>query len=248
MDDSALYELMLDSMQAVNPLGLERLSTPDGVTAGCCPAIPHRSVFNSVIYRDTDVLVDSLPDLARAYDEAGVKAWTVWTPEADTRAREALEAAGHVLDATPEAMAAPLTEIDCEAGAEGLDWRHCQDVQEMGTILTTAFHFGDDPVADVLAAVYDAAVFYVAEAEGKPAACVGVVDIGIDAGVYWVGTLPVAQGRGLATGLMRQSLLEARERGMETTSLQATKMGRPVYKRVGFRELGAIEMWERRRD
>jgi hypothetical protein len=42
-------------------------------------------------------------------------------------------------------------------------------------------------------------------------------------------------------------LLDARERGCETTSLQATQMGLPVYRRLGYRELGVIEMWERRR-
>jgi hypothetical protein len=46
---------------------------------------------------------------------------------------------------------------------------------------------------------------------------------------------------------MRQALLDARERGCTTTSLQATAMGRPVYRRLGYRELGVIEMWERRR-
>ena len=62
-----------------------------------------------------------------------------------------------------------------------------------------------------------------------------------------VATLERARGRGLATALMRQALLEARERGMETTSLQATRMGAPIYARLGYRDLGAIQMWERRR-
>ena len=52
-------------------------------------------------------------------------------------------------------------------------------------------------------------------------------------------TLPEARGRGLATALMRQALLDAGERGCVTTSLQATAMGRPVYARMGYRDLGA---------
>jgi hypothetical protein len=46
---------------------------------------------------------------------------------------------------------------------------------------------------------------------------------------------------------MRQALVDARERGVETTSLQATAMGLSLYRRLGYRELGVIEMWERRR-
>ena len=247
MDDSTLHERMLASMEFAYPLGLERLSTPAGVTAARCPQIPHRSVFNSVVYRDSEALVAALPELARQYEAAGTIAWTVWVPASDTRVKEALEASGSVLDATPEAMAAPLEEIDCDAGAEGLDWEQVEGLAEMGAILGEAFHWSGEPIGEVLEAVTDVGHLYVARVDGRPGGCVGCVDTDGDAGIYWVGTLPEARGRGLAGGLMRQALRDARERGCTTTSLQATAMGRPVYRRLGYRELGQIEMWERRR-
>jgi hypothetical protein len=46
---------------------------------------------------------------------------------------------------------------------------------------------------------------------------------------------------------MRQALHDAALRGCETTTLQATKLGRPVYEQLGYSDLGAIEMWERRK-
>jgi hypothetical protein len=46
---------------------------------------------------------------------------------------------------------------------------------------------------------------------------------------------------------MRRALADGRERGCEVTTLQATKLGRPVYERLGYRGFGTIEMWERRR-
>lgn len=248
MDDATLYERMLASMEVAYPLGLERVSAPAGVTAGLCRAIPHRSVFNSVIYRDTDALIAALPGLARDYEAGGVLAWTVWAPEADTRAKEALAQAGHALDATPQAMAAPLEEVDCDAGADGLDWERAQAVGEMADILRAAFGFGgEEPVAEVLEEIGEVGHFYLARLDGQAVGCVGVVDVGGDAGVYWVGTREAARGHGVASGLMRQALRDARERGCTTTSLQATGMGRPVYRRLGYRELGVIEMWERRR-
>jgi GNAT superfamily N-acetyltransferase len=64
--------------------------------------------------------------------------------------------------------------------------------------------------------------------------------------VYLVATLPEARGRGLATALMSHALLEARERGCTTTSLQSSARGRPVYARLGYREIGVVQMWERR--
>ncbi|TML31536.1 MAG: GNAT family N-acetyltransferase [Actinobacteria bacterium] len=88
---------------------------------------------------------------------------------------------------------------------------------------------------------------YVARGEGRDVACLGTLDVERDCGVYMVATDPAARGRGLATALMRQALLEARERGLQTTSLQATAMGAPLYARLGYRDCGAIQMWERRR-
>ena len=35
-------------------------------------------------------------------------------------------------------------------------------------------------------------------------------------------------------------------RGCEVSTLQATKAGRPVYERLGYRSFGEIQMWERR--
>ena len=37
------------------------------------------------------------------------------------------------------------------------------------------------------------------------------------------------------------------ERGRRTSSLQATKGGYPVYARLGYEPICAIEMWERRK-
>jgi ribosomal protein S18 acetylase RimI-like enzyme len=69
---------------------------------------------------------------------------------------------------------------------------------------------------------------------------------GGDCGVYLVATAPAAQRRGLAGALMLHALADAREAGCATTTLQATRAGTPVYARLGYRDLGAIEMWERR--
>jgi GNAT superfamily N-acetyltransferase len=207
----------------------------------------HRSVFNSVVYRDSEALVAALPELAKAYDDAGVTAWTVWMPESDGAARSALEAAGHALDATPRAMAAPLDEVDAGEGAAGLDWERADGVEEMAALLEPAFGWEPEPTARTLDGVQDEGTIYIARVDGRPAGCVGSYDVNGDCGIYWVATLPEARGRGIATGLMRQALLDGRERGCATTSLQATGMGAPVYRRLGYRDLGAIEMWERRR-
>ena len=49
-----------------------------------------------------------------------------------------------------------------------------------------------------------------------------------------------------APGLMRRARLDARARACATSSLQATQAGFPVYRRLGYRDVCAINMWEHR--
>jgi GNAT superfamily N-acetyltransferase len=56
------------------------------------------------------------------------------------------------------------------------------------------------------------------------------------AGVYWVGTLSEARGRGHATRLMRSVSNRAFELGARCVILQATPFGEPVYRKLGYRE------------
>ncbi len=86
---------------------------------------------------------------------------------------------------------------------------------------------------------------WVAEVGGEPVTCLATIDQGADRHVILVATLPEFRGRGLAGGLLTRAIADARENGMSTTSLIATKLGAPVYERLGYRTVGVIEMWER---
>ena len=85
---------------------------------------------------------------------------------------------------------------------------------------------------------------YIANAEGRPAATVATLRHGDDCEIWSVATEPEARGRGLGTALMRRALWDAAQAGCATSTLQATKLGRPVYERVGFEDFGALQMWE----
>jgi GNAT superfamily N-acetyltransferase len=93
----------------------------------------------------------------------------------------------------------------------------------------------------------DPAYHYVARGNSQPVASVVSHDHEGDCSMWWVATVPEARGRGLAAGLMRHALADGRERGCGVTTLQATKLGRPVYERLGYKGFGAVEMWERRK-
>jgi GNAT superfamily N-acetyltransferase len=218
----------------------------DGITAAVVPATPERSVCNAVVYDDSVSLERALEPLESLYAAAGVKAWTVWVPGQDREASALLEGRGHRLDASPAAMAIELAKFSGEPASE-LDLETEPDPLDIGRINDVAYGYEDQFTGALELMDPGLAHAYVARVDGVPAACTVALDEERDCCITFVATLPQARGRGLAAGLMRRALLDARERGCETSSLQATTMGQPLYERLGYRDLGAIEMWERRR-
>jgi GNAT superfamily N-acetyltransferase len=107
--------------------------------------------------------------------------------------------------------------------------------------------YGQDPLHSFAEAFGDFdARLYVARVEGEAVACAGARWHEGDCGIYFVATLGPARGRGLAGELLRTALRDARAAGCETTTLEATALGAPVYERLGYRPLGRLGMWELR--
>jgi ribosomal protein S18 acetylase RimI-like enzyme len=218
----------------------------DGVVACVTPAVPERSLPNSVVYETEDDLIAAVDELEALYDDAGIQAWTVWTPEHHARVREALAGAGNVLDANPEAMIADLADIEAPRDDDPEPDPE-PTAEDLGRINDLAYGTGDAFQRIMGAGRLDPEHVYIAHVEGSPAASVVTQDHKGDCSVWWVAVVPEARGHGLAGGLMRRALAGGRDRGCEVTTLQATKAGQPTYERLGYRGLGAIEMWERRK-
>jgi len=214
------------------------------VLAAMVPATPDRSVMNSVVYEDPGELEQELPALAEAYESAGVRAWTVWVPYHDRHAAGVLERAGHVLDADPAGMAMELAALDV-APPEDLDLDPDPDVPTVARLNDGAYTYGTDDFERGLQSA-PSLHCYIARQDGRPVSCATGHDHDGDFSVTLVATLPEARGGGLARRLLAHALHEARERGCTTTSLQATKLGQPLYARLGYRDLGPVQMWERR--
>jgi GNAT superfamily N-acetyltransferase len=218
----------------------------NGVTAAIVPGSPKRSFFNSVLYEDPESMVASIEELARIYDDAGVRAWTVWVPEADAEVAGALEAAGHRLDATPRAMAMPLGGLRVPDPDPELEIREEADFELVSSINEVAYGFapGEFPV---LRGDLSALRTYLGSIDGETVACTGAFTHGSDCEIVYVAVLPEGRGRGISGRLMARALADAAEQGLETTTLQATKLGYPVYVKLGYGDYGELQMWERRK-
>jgi len=62
-------------------------------------------------------------------------------------------------------------------------------------------------------------------------------------GVYWVGTTPAARGKGLAELCTRTVSNVAFDMGARVVVLQASPMGDPIYRRMGYREVTRYPYW-----
>ncbi len=72
---------------------------------------------------------------------------------------------------------------------------------------------------------------------GEPVATAQVVHSHAMAGVYYVGTLESARGRGLGELVTRAVTNRGFERGAPFVGLQASPMGEPIYTRMGYRSI-----------
>jgi GNAT superfamily N-acetyltransferase len=234
-----VLDRMLQSMRAAwAPLG--DWNERDGVGSLLTPHVPERSLLNAVIY-------DQGADVEAAYDwlddrYGPVDAWTVWVPETDRPTAELLERRGHKLDADPAMMVLELASF--EPPADLPDWQH-GTIEQVARINEASYPWHDGSLERALLGSSYGGDLHVYVTED--ASALGILDCDGDASVIFVATLPEARGRGLAGGLLAAALLEARDRGNEISTLQATKMGEPVYARLGYTRFGAIGMWEKRR-
>lgn len=218
-----------------------------GIVAGVNPAAPDRSLFNGVTYQSSHALRQHYDEITALYEQAGVRAWTVWTHVGDTETPLFLAERGHKFDGDPVAMAATLSELVLPAPGD-LVWEKTYDPSVVGEINDRAYGFPPPAFAAAMQRWPDDSWHgYVARIDGKPVATLltAYVPSG-DCGIAAVATLPEYRRKALATRLLAVALEEAKRKGLTTTSLQASPLGTGVYAALGYRDLGRMAMWEHR--
>ncbi len=84
---------------------------------------------------------------------------------------------------------------------------------------------------------------FTAQLDGRPVGTSIAIRTGSVSGVYAVGTVPDARGRGVGTAASWAAVEAGRAWGCDPIVLQATEMGLPVYRRIGFREIVRYEIF-----
>jgi GNAT superfamily N-acetyltransferase len=189
------------------------LLTLQSVQATLVPVREWFSIFNSVFYDDPADLDRAHVALTRAYETAGIKAWTVWVPPHESRVASMLERRGHVLDSTPMLFAAPIDDLDIEPRIDlDLDpdpsWEVVASVNDRAHGVLAPW-----TMAAVFSTMRDpASCLHVARSDGEPIAALVAREHERDCYFWFVATVPEAQRAGIASELMRHALREARAR------------------------------------
>ncbi len=220
----------------------------EGVIASLIPACPDRSLVNCVLFRDAGALGDSLAELGAAYRRAGIRAWTVWVPDHEREAIALLEAAGHAFDGEPAAMYLDLSELTSPDPGD-LDWDREATAAEVAHVNDLAYGYapGEGPGAAIGAGPDDVpSHLYRARVGGELASVLQTIDVGEDCFITFVATHQRFRGRQLASRLLAAALVQARDRGLRSSTLQSSMLGRGVYERLGYSVACRLQLYERR--
>lgn len=136
-----------------------------------------------------------------------------------------------------------LTGARCEAAAvKGLRVERVADAAQLAHFQRIAFESFGYPVAIAPVALTEDllrlphAELFVGFYEGEPACCSMLLVTGDMAGVYWVGALAGYRQKGLGAAITAHAVAAGVARGCKDACLQASEMGAPVYRRLGFVE------------
>ncbi|GHO79609.1 hypothetical protein KSD_73800 [Ktedonobacter sp. SOSP1-85] len=85
--------------------------------------------------------------------------------------------------------------------------------------------------------------YYLGRLNGEPVSTTLLFLGGGVSGIYCTATLPHARRRKVGTSVVMQCLLDTRAMGYHIATLQATAMGAPVYRALGFKEYETLNFY-----
>jgi GNAT superfamily N-acetyltransferase len=253
MDDAVLRERLW--------LGFARLQTllggqagggavieREGLVASVVPIAPDSPTLNAVVALHAQAAVDGLDELDARFARAGIRRWGVWVDGSATDATRQLEAHGLKLTASSPGMGAAIDELPLDGDGRPTNARAAMsDLATVGKVNDLAYGNRDARLERTLAPLRPGPLrAYQADHRGEAASVALALDHEGDCGISFVATAPHLRRHGLATRVMQQTLRDARGRGCTTTSLQATELGERLYSALGYRRLGAMQLWEHR--
>jgi ribosomal protein S18 acetylase RimI-like enzyme len=214
----------------------------------------HPVISNAAFRADDELEAAGLISGARQFFGERGRGFSVWARdgvEADRDLLAACEEAGMQSVYSMPAMTLPRR-VEGQPLGGGVEVRRLEDPAEAADywrIAASAYReIGFPP--EIFAGYTDGErlageeiVAFLARLDGEPAAIGMTIVSHRVAGIYWIGTLPSARGRGLGRAVTAAAIDAGFELGADLASLQASPMGRPVYEAIGFERIYDYRLW-----
>lgn len=206
----------------------------------------HPVISNAAFRRDDGVSATDFVARAREFFAARARGFSVWArvgqPE-DHDLIESAEAAGmQTVYAMPEMVLGTRLEHSPRPPAEA-ELRRLAEVEQAPDFwrVATAAYASNGFPPEVFAGYTNHAgllaenvAAFIAYLDGEPVSiAMTIVSHGV-AGIYWVGSLDRARGRGLGRAITIAATNAGFDLGAEIASLQASPMGKPIYLELGY--------------
>lgn len=149
------------------------------------------------------------------------------------------------------AMAVEVRRVEPPPPIDGLEIRRASTTQDLaamatlevdtfGTDAATATGFFSEGILEL-----PAVSLYVASFDGVPVSMAYTQEHEGALGVFGVATATSARGRGYGTAVTATAILDGGRDGADLAWLQASEMGVPVYRRMGFEVVSTWDVWVR---
>jgi hypothetical protein len=226
----------------------------DGYAVAMCPAVPLPQ-FNGVWAEGPDeaLVVSHLGEAVAAVEGRRLPCWVVLRPDRTPTIREACRRIGLTDEDAMPAMVATPAELPADDGRGDptVDVDLVRDRHALDEALElVAAGFGAP--REVIAAVFTPEVLaipglsvLVVRAGGRPVSTVTAVAIDGTVGIFNVATPPGDRGHGYASIATLRAAHTGFAAGADLAWLQASAMGEPVYRRLGFRQVGTYAIMGR---
>lgn len=219
--------------------------------AGCST---HPVISNGAFRRDDGLDAGEFVTRAQRFFAARGRGFSVWVRGGQAEDRDlaaAAEAAGlQLVYEMPEMTLSEKPEPpELPPGAELRRLTTVDQAPDFWRVATTSYSdIGFPP--EVFAGYTDHAglltenvVAFLALLDGEPVGiAMTMVSHGV-AGIYWVGSLEQARGKGIGRAVTAAATNAGFELGADIASLQASPMGKPIYEAMGYETAFEYQMW-----
>ena len=205
----------------------------------------HPVISNAAFRRDNDVDAEELISRAKDFFHLRGRGFSTWVrgeePEDLDLAAAAPEAGLQLVYEMPEmVLGSPAEEPRLPDGVELRQLSEARQADDYWKVAAASYpSIGFPPEvfgsytnnAGLLA---ENVVAFIAYLDGEPASiAMTIVSHGV-AGIYWVGSLEQARGKGLGRAVTAAATNAGFELGADIASLQASPMGKPIYEAMGY--------------